>query len=181
MLQGERVTLRALEPADAEQLYHWHLDHEFSVLDGCLYPTSRVSWEEFVKARCTPSMGEIFLGIEIESDEFIGYTALKRVKPEDRNADFGIAIKRERWAQQYGRDATMTLLRFAFAEMNLHRVTLGVLDYNKRAQRMYRACGFREEGRLREAKFRDGRYCDEVIMGILRSDFCQAKSTDAAQ
>jgi RimJ/RimL family protein N-acetyltransferase len=173
LLRGERVLLRALETADAEDLYRWHLDYEFSVLDGVLYPTSREAWDEFIKKRLTPSFEEVFLGIEIEPRELIGCVSLKRVKPEDRNADFGIAMSRERWDQRYGRDATLTLLRFAFGAMNLHRVSLVVRDENERARRMYRACGFREEGRLREARFRDGIYHDEIVMGILRHEFCE--------
>jgi RimJ/RimL family protein N-acetyltransferase len=176
MLKGERVSLRALEPADAEALYQWHLDHEFSVLDGVIYPASRTAWQEFVARRVTPSFEDVFLGIEIEPAELIGYISLKRTRPEERNADFGIAIRKGNWSQAYGRDATMTILRFAFNEMNLHRVTLTVLDYNERAQRMYAACGFREEGRLRESKYRDGRYVDKIVMGILKSEFCQTNS-----
>lgn len=177
MLKGESVTLRALEPADAEALYTWHLDHEFSVLDGVIYPTSRASWDEFVAKRVTPSFDGVVLGIEIEPVELIGYVSLKRTKAEERSADFGIAIRKENWSQAYGRDVTITILRFAFNEMNLHRVTLTVLDYNERAQRLYKACGFREEGRLREAKYRDGRYCDEIVMGILKREFCETNST----
>lgn len=116
------------------------------------------------------------LGIEIESTGLIGYISLKRTRPEERNADFGIAIRKENWSQAYGRDATNTILRFAFSEMNLHRVTLTVLDYNERAQRCYKACGFREEGRMREAKYREGRYCDKFIMGVLKSEFLQAET-----
>ncbi|HIC94568.1 MAG TPA: N-acetyltransferase, partial [Anaerolineae bacterium] len=63
------------------------------------------------------------------------------------------------------------LLGFAFREMNLHRVYLSVHDYNERAIRCYEKCGFRHEGRLREALFRDGRYHDELMMGILREEF----------
>lgn len=174
MLKGERVTLRALEPTDAEALYQWHLDHEFSDLDGVIYPTSRASWEEFVGKIATPSFNELILGIEIQPAELIGYISLKRTRPEERNADFGIAIRKENWSQAYGRDATNTIPCFAFNEMNLHRVTLTVLDYNERAQRCYLACGFREEGRLREAKYREGRYCDKIVMGVLKSEYMPA-------
>lgn len=141
-----------------------------------IYPTSRTSLEEFVGKIATPSFSELILGIEIEPKELIGYISLKRTRPEERNAGFGVAIRREHWSQAYGRDATNTLLRFAFDEMNLHRVTLTVLDYNERAQRMYQACGFREEGRLREAKYREGRYCDEIVMGVLKSEYLQANA-----
>jgi len=174
MLKGESVTLRALEPADAEDLHRWHLDHEFSLLDGVSYPASRGAWEEFVASATGPSSTGVTLGIEIEPSKLAGYISLKRVRLEDRTAELGIAIAREFWDQGYGRDATRTLLRFAFREMNLHRVSLTVADYNERARRMYESCGFKEEGRLREARFRDGEYRDNIVMGILDREFLQS-------
>jgi RimJ/RimL family protein N-acetyltransferase len=62
-------------------------------------------------------------------------------------------------------------LGFAFGEMNLHRVFLTVYADNQRAIRCYEKCGFRHEGRQREARFSDGRYQDELMMGILREEF----------
>ncbi|MDQ3643109.1 MAG: GNAT family N-acetyltransferase, partial [Actinomycetota bacterium] len=48
---------------------------------------------------------------------------------------------------------------------------LGTFDDNERAIRSYRACGFVEEGRLREHSWVDGRYKDLVHMGIMRSEW----------
>ena len=173
MLEGKRVKLRALEPSDAKELAAWHADREFSILDGVTYPTSTANWEEFIRAASSAASTARYMGIEIEPAELIGYIGLKRVRKEDGTAELGIAIKRERWGQGYGRDATVALLQFAFEEMNLHRVTFTVADYNSRARRMYESCGFREEGRLRESKFHDGRYHDNVLMGMLAREFLQ--------
>ena len=71
----------------------------------------------------------------------------------------------------YGRDAVMTLLDWSFRILNLRRVALETLATNERAIRAYRACGFVEEGRLREHEYVDGRYVDIVAMGVLRSEW----------
>jgi RimJ/RimL family protein N-acetyltransferase len=63
------------------------------------------------------------------------------------------------------------MLRFAFQEVNLHRVFLRVRDDNARGIRAYEKCGFQQEGRLREAIYANGRYYDELWMGILRHEF----------
>ena len=55
--------------------------------------------------------------------------------------------------------------------MNLHRVDLQVFEFNERAIASYRKVGFREEGRLRQHMYRDGRYWDIIHMGILRHEF----------
>ena len=171
MILGERVRLRALEPSDAEVVSIWYRDHEFSVLDGNIYGDSLESLRAFLKSVGSPSYADATFGIENEEAVLIGMVRLKRGRPEDRRADFGIAIERAYWNRGYGTDATRTILRFAFEEMNLHRISLTVLDYNTRAQRCYEKCGFRVEGRHRQARFRDGRWCDEILMGVLQDEF----------
>ena len=171
MLTGDRVTLRPFATSDVEAIWYWYADHEFSTLDGNVYGASRESIAAMVASFGTPSFADVSLGICAEDSELIGLVRLKRALPEDRSADFGIAIAREQWNRGYGTDATRTMLKFAFDEMNLHRVALGVLDYNERARRCYQKCGFREEGRAREAKYRNGSWCDDIQMAILSHEW----------
>lgn len=171
MLIGERVRLRAFEAGDAETVWRWYQDHEFSVLDGNIYGASLETIRAFVQSMGSPAYADASFGIETEDGALIGLIRLKRAAAEDRHADFGIAIERAHWSRGYGTDSTRTILRFAFEEMNLHRVSLGVLDYNTRAQRCYEKCGFRVEGRERQARFRSGRWCDLILMGILQHEF----------
>ena len=46
-------------------------------------------------------------------------------------------------------------------------------EANRRAVKCYLGCGFREEGRLRQALFLEGRYVDALIMGAVREDWTQ--------
>ena len=70
------------------------------------------------------------------------------------------------------------MLRFAFEELNLHRVSLTVLDTNERAIACYRKCGFVEEGRLREDWYQEGRYHDLIVMGVLAPEFRGRRASD---
>ena len=63
-----------------------------------------------------------------------------------------------------------TLLRLAFSEMNLHRIHLRVDADNARGIRCYEKCGFRPEGTMRDAIFREGRYHDQLLMSVLRPE-----------
>ena len=51
---------------------------------------------------------------------------------------------------------THLALDHAFGPLRLHRVSLRVLASNERAVKCYRACGFAEEGREREAALSTG-------------------------
>lgn len=67
------------------------------------------------------------------------------------------------------------LLDYAFRLRNLSRVWLEVYAGNERAIRAYTACGFVEEGRMREHIWLNGRYVDNVLMGVLRKEWVTAR------
>jgi len=89
-----------------------------------------------------------------------------------RNAFVGLGIGiRHDWGRGYGTDAMKTMLRFAFTELNLQRVTLTVFEYNPRAIRSYEKSGFQHEGRMRGALLRDGKRWDMLYMSITAEDW----------
>jgi RimJ/RimL family protein N-acetyltransferase len=65
----------------------------------------------------------------------------------------------------------MLVLGHAFHDLKLHRISIRVLAYNTRAIRSYQKCGFLIEGREREAAFVNGRWHDDIIMGLLEHEF----------
>jgi RimJ/RimL family protein N-acetyltransferase len=116
------------------------------------------------------------MSFAIEADgKLIGQCALFRVDQVARTAALGIAIgDKNYWGRGFGRDALRVLLDYGFRLQNLRRIWLTVNGTNERALRAYRACGFREEGRLREHVWCDGSYVDLVHMGILRREWEEA-------
>jgi len=87
---------------------------------------------------------------------------------KNRNAIPGIALREKAyWGRGYGTAAVRTALRFAFQELNLHRVELEVVADTFWAIRCYEKACFVREGTRREAIFRDGRYNDLLVMAVL--------------
>jgi RimJ/RimL family protein N-acetyltransferase len=174
MIEGKLVRLRALEPTDAERAFQFINDREVTQFLMARYPWSLAAERDFVTESAKRiEFGDVRLAIETKEDRVhIGMCGLHRARPEDRNAELGIMIgDKSYWNGGYGTDAMMTLLRLGFEQMNLHKVALGVFDFNERAQAVYRRCGFVEEGRFREEVFQDGRYVDVVRMSVLRREF----------
>jgi RimJ/RimL family protein N-acetyltransferase len=139
------------------------------------YPMSMAQEREWLDS--VTKGGALFSGLvlAIETKDggiHIGDAGLHSTSAEHRRANLGIIIgDKEYWSKGYGTDTVRVLLRFAFEQMNLHRVELGTFDFNERAQACYRKCGFVEEGRRREDRYIDGRYHDLIIMGILRREW----------
>ncbi|MBI4571236.1 MAG: GNAT family N-acetyltransferase [Chloroflexi bacterium] len=173
MLEGTMVRLRALEMGDLERDYLWVNDREVTRFISMRYPMSRAEEERWLRDR--PGNGYaagVVLAIETKDGVHIGNLGLHEVNADDRKAALGIVIgDKSYWSNGYGTDAIVTLLRFGFGEMNLHRVLLHVIEFNERAIACYRKCGFQEEGRLRQHRFSQGRYWDVLVMGVLRDEF----------
>ncbi len=181
MLEGTLVRLRAMEPEDLEATYKWVNDGEVTLwLTSLRYPVSRKAEQQWIDDGPANSFGGVRLAIETNDGKHIGGINLHRVNPEDRMAGLGIMIgEKDHWSNGYGTDAIKTLLSFAFDEMNLHRVWLHVFADNERAIGCYQKCGFREEGRLRQEVYQDGRYYDVVVMGVLGTEFAEVRNGDS--
>ena len=174
MLEGRLVRLRALEQSDVERAYTWVNDREVTQYLLLRYPMSRSQEEKYLAeaAEQGNSFPDVRLAIETKDRVHIGMCGLHRGSSEDRHTSLGIMVgDKSYWSNGYGSDAVMTLLRFAFDQMNMNKVELGVFEFNARAIACYRKCGFVEEGRRREHYFQDGRYWDIIDMSTLRREY----------
>jgi len=175
MLFGEKVRLRAMEREDIATFVRWFNDPEVRQYLLMFAPMSKVAEERWFEAQLEKQDQYLFV-IEARKDEdewaLIGNVDLSEVDLKNGSAKLGIVLgDKNYWGQGYGSDALRTMLRFAFDELNLHRVELDVYDFNSRARRSYEKVGFQLEGTRRQAVFRDGRYRDVHLLGILREEF----------
>ena len=175
MLLGDSVRLRAIERSDLSRCVRWLNDPEVVRYLAAYFPLSMAQEERWFERLLSDEDRRVF-AIEAEDGTHIGNIGIDGLDWKNRSAALGIFIgEQECWGHGYGTDAVRTLLRFAFEELNLHRVWLTVHDDNPRAIRCYEKCGFRQEGRDREARFSNGEYHDELRMGILESEFVQGR------
>ncbi len=178
MLIGERVRLRSIEREDIPTFVRWFNDPEVRQYLLMYEPMSKAKEERWFE-EMLGRKNDFLFAIEAQIGEqwvHIGNVGLHRIDWKNRTAVFGIALgEKAYWGQGFGTDATRTILRFAFEELNLHRVELEVFDFNPRAIRSYEKAGFRHEGTHRQALFRYGRYHDVHLMGILQSEYQPGK------
>lgn len=174
-IAGDRVILRAWERDDVRAAWEAEQTADATGLrmrDWHEPPASLAELEaEFEGNISEPNATRIALIIEAEGRP-VGDINFFDIDERNRRAMVGLGIWRaEDRGKGYGFDALRALLRWGFRHLNLHRVELSVAPANEAALRIYRRLGFVEEGRRRQSHFDDGRYEDELIMGLLRSDF----------
>ncbi|WP_030466208.1 GNAT family N-acetyltransferase, partial [Lentzea aerocolonigenes] len=105
----------------------------------------------------------------VEDGKCIGEVVLNPIDDANRKSGLRIALW-DGWGKGYGTAAIRHVLDHAFTVRNLHRVDLEVYEFNERAIHVYRKCGFREEGRLRDVLLWDGVFHDAIVMSILSTD-----------
>ena len=118
------------------------------------------------------SKSQFMFGLRCVSDNtLVGMGGFDEISWRNRAGWLAIALGREHWGQGYGTEAAQLLLRYAFMELNLHRVQLTVFEYNERALTLSHRLGFQHEGTFREMVWRDGRRYDMILMGLLASEW----------
>ncbi len=108
----------------------------------------------------------------IADDICVGSVWIHSIERVNRRARFAIEIhNREYRNRGIGCGATKAVIRFAFEELNLHRLDLRVLISNKRAIRCYESAGFVREGIQRETLLVEGRWDSDLWMSILEHEY----------
>lgn len=180
MLVGKRVRLRAIEREDIPTFVRWLNDREVTQFLLVNSPFSKAMEQNWFEGQLQnpPHEGQV-MAIEAWVGEdwiHIGNTGIHRVDPVNHSGEFGILIgEKNYWNQGFGREATTLALQHGFDDLNLHRIFLRVYENNPRAIACYKAAGFVQEGILREAIFKNGKYINEIEMGILQSEWNKLK------
>jgi RimJ/RimL family protein N-acetyltransferase len=174
MLKGDRVSLRPVERSDLPAFTQWYSQYDLlrTLFPGAMRlvnEDAELDWYE--RMQRDPHLW-CFAIAEKGGEEAIGTCSLMQVDGKNRKAILGISIANpEAQGKGYGHEAMTLLLEFGFLELNLNRIQLHVFEYNERAVRLYERLGFQREGVLRQSFYREGRYWDEYIMALLRSEF----------
>jgi RimJ/RimL family protein N-acetyltransferase len=105
-------------------------------------------------------------------DRLIGKAAVQWIEWANSNGFLRLGIgSAEDRSKGYGTQALSMLLRFAFAELNLFRVSAIVAEYNTGAVALLEKFGFVQEVCRRQSLERDGRRWDLYVFGLLNNEW----------
>lgn len=186
LFRGELVRLTMEEPdARAKTEVRWQRDSEFVRLadEDPILMVSEKKLKEWLEKRLDndPKPDRHFFSVRtLAEDKLIGFFGMW-INLVHSEAWVGIGIgEREFWGKGYGTDMMRLALQYAFTELNVHRVSLGLHEYNPRALRSYEKAGFRLEGRTRKDLRREGKRFDSFWMGILREEWLAMQNGEKA-
>jgi len=176
---GKNIFLRGITLSDATELYlSWLNDFEvINTLETKVFPSTIEELKKYL-ANIIKSSNDVMLAIIVkDSNKHIGNIKLGSINWIHRYCDLGIMIgDKSYWKKGYGTEACSLMLEYAFERLNLHRVYLGAYSDHINSINLYKRVGFQIEGTRRKQLFRDGKYFDEILMGIINEEYFALKN-----
>ena len=169
-----RLRLRWLTPADAPALFTIFGDPVV-----CRYWSRPTLTDARAAAELQREIEEHFAARTLfqwgiaarDSDRVIGTCTLASLSAAHRRAEIGYALARSVWRKGYVTEALPALLKFAFEELELHRLEADVDPRNEPSIRVLERLGFKREGHMRERYQVNGEIQDAFIYGLLRPEW----------
>lgn len=115
----------------------------------------------------------LFWAIHIkETGKHIGNIKIDPINTRRSTGEYGIMMgDRSEWGKGYAKEASILVINFCFNNLNLRKITLGVISDNEKAVKLYRNLGFEIEGVYKKFGFYCTKYCDCLRMAIFNANY----------
>ncbi|MEC2497010.1 GNAT family protein [Bacillus cereus] len=149
----EVIKLASCKKSDFKQLINWINSEEFLIQwsgNAFTFPLDEQQLEKYIESANTLA----FKVVDEETSDVIGHISLGQIDNINKSARIGKVLvgNTKMRGRSIGKHMMKAVLHIAFDELKLHRVTLGVYDFNTSAISCYEKIGFVKEGLLRESK-----------------------------
>ncbi|MGX5560896.1 GNAT family N-acetyltransferase [Bacillus thuringiensis] len=149
----EVIKLKTFKKSDFKQLINWINSEEFLIQwsgNTFTFPLDEQQLEKYIESANTLA----FKVVDEETSDVIGHISLGQIDNINKSARIGKVLvgNTKMRGRSIGKHMMKAVLHIAFDELKLHRVTLGVYDFNISAISCYEKIGFVKEGLLRESK-----------------------------
>ncbi|MFC9727636.1 GNAT family N-acetyltransferase [Bacillus cereus] len=149
----EVIKLESFQKSDFKQLINWINSEEFLIQwsgNAFTFPLDEQQLEKYIESANTLA----FKVVDEETSDVIGHISFGQIDNINKSARIGKVLvgNTKMRGRSIGKHMMKAVLHIAFDELKLHRVTLGVYDFNTSAISCYEKIGFVKEGLLRESK-----------------------------
>ncbi len=170
IIKGRLVTLRPPRAEDAVMMVTWFEDVEITRFMKLQFPPSLDGEKEWLE-KMAKGADDIIWAIEM-SNRLIGVTGIHKINWPQQRAGTGTVIgDKSAWGKGIATEVMALRTRFAFTQLPLRKLHSSVIEGNEASLRAQHKAGYREVGRYHEHWFRDGRWRDEILTEVLKSDW----------
>jgi diamine N-acetyltransferase len=178
------IHLRTVTPRDLEHLSRWSEDLHLARMVGSellqAYKDVYDKDESFFEALLSdPTQIALIIMANEGSPDPVGMVRLFNIHQSEGYAGIEtiLADRRPRW-RGYGVQASRLMAYYGADVLGLRRIEAKAYEYNPLSVNTLKRNGFTHEGTLRKASWRDGRYWDILVFGILRDELEEQRAKD---
>ena len=180
-LHTERLSLRAMHPIDAEDMYDYSRRPEV---------TKYLLWTEHKNVGYTKdylfyvgtryALGDFYdwAIIDLESRRMIGTCGFTRIDAANDCAEIGYVLNPDFHGKGYATEAVKKIIEFGFSELSLNRIEARFMKGNEASLRLMQRVGMTFEGYMRDLIFVKGSYRTVGISSILKSEYDKLKVSE---
>ena len=174
ILTTERLTLRPLQCADAEDVFEIFSDPEVmrywssSPMQGVQDAVASINRDrDFASEGSSYRWGVV----RNEDGKTLGTVTVHQISEGNRRCELGYCLGLAHWGRGYMHEALVAMVGMLFATCDLHRIEADIDPRNDNSRRSLERLGFRHEGTLRERWIVAGEVSDTGFYGLLRSEW----------
>ncbi len=171
-LRTERLLLRPFRPADVDDVLAYAVDEEFGryLINILTLPYTRSDAEQFL-AGTAPSPTDRNADFAVVFAEHVIGGVDLTIDPDQRIAELGYAIAREHWGKGFAPEAARALIDWGFQTYDIVKVFASADAENTPSNRVMEKLSMQREAYLRQHRHFRGRQVDEVLYGLLRTEW----------
>jgi len=171
-LRFEKYQIREFLANDVEAIVKNANNREVSkyMRDSFPYPYSKdnaVQWIDFAKK----NYSSLFFAIADENELIGGIGAVPQTDVHRFSAEVGFWLGQSHWNKGIITKAVPVFCNYLFTKFDFNRLTANVFEGNDASQKVLEKNGFVLEGKLRKSVFKENKFVDHYIHGLLKKDF----------
>ena len=175
MIAGNKISLKAVERKDLEQLRNWRNNINFRKYFREFKEISDYEQEKWFDDKIKKDDKTIMFSIrDLKNNVLIGCCGLVYINWKDRHADLSLYIgKNDLYIDDNGlaEESCKLLLDYAFSDIGLNKVWTEIYEFDQKKYNLFEKIGFSQDGILRQNYWFEGKWWNSIILSVLNKDY----------
>lgn len=172
LIPFDKYFIRSFADNDVNSIVKYANDIEVSryLRDSFPYPYTKenaIEWINFVNK----NYSHLFFAIADERELIGGISATPQIDVHRFSAEIGFWIGKLHWNNGILTKALPVFCNYLFAKFYFNRLTANVFEGNEASRKVLEKSGFVLEGTQRKSVFKENKFTDHYIYGLLKEDF----------
>ncbi len=174
MIETNRTLLRPITAEDNESIFRYRSDAETNKYQGWI-PKNLVEVDTFIaknpKEFNLPESWFQLVIIENESQSIIGDIGVHFIGTDNYQCEIGCTLSKVQQGKGYATESLKGVINYLFNSLNKHRIVTSIDPENIASIQLMERLGFRKEAHFKQSLLIDGKWVDDIVYSILKSEW----------